>query len=158
MISPDSPLNSIAFALDSAREDGKAQKERDVLVGQAAEFIGELVQHADAYGEELPRGYCVVKVRGRKDKKKGDIAPRLEVRQLPRGFFAPSKPTKVAVLGPPETQLFQTEAFIKHLSGGLLGEIGDYFIERCRKSRRETVRLEGALADIENIRRHLARD
>ena len=157
MIRPDTSSNSIAFALDCAREDGKAQKERDALICRAAEFIGELVQHAGAYGEELPRGYRVVQVRGRKDKKKGAIAPRIELRQTPRGFFASSTALKIAVLGPPETLLFETRDFAKHLGAGLLGEMGDYFVERCRKSRRETARLEISLADIENIKRHLAR-
>ncbi|MBW3635652.1 MAG: hypothetical protein KY445_04180 [Armatimonadetes bacterium] len=153
---PEPPFQPIAFALDSAREDGKAQKERDALIRQAADFIGELVQHANAYSEELPRGYRVVPVRGRKDKKKGVIPPRIELRQTPRGFFAASQPLKIAVLGPPETLLFETRDFVKHLNAGLLGEIGDHFIERCRKSRRETSRLESSLADIENIKRHLA--
>lgn len=153
---PQLDANSIAYALDSAREDGKTLKQRLALLRQAVEFIGELAAHADAYGENLPRGYQVVKVRGRKDKN-GDHASRIEVRHAPRGFFAPSKPLKIAVLKAKETELFATQNFERHLVDGLLSEIGDYFVERFLKNQRETQRLRDSLTEVENVKRFLAR-
>lgn len=155
MARPNSPF-SLVFVLDSARKDGQSQQQRDESLRQAVEFLLELVEHCGAWNEELPRGYRVVKVNGRKKGVKG-VVPRVELRRVARGFFGSGAVSKVASRENEVTTLLHTRDFAKHLKSGLLDDLGEFFVARFRKNQRESEDLAASVEHIEAIRRHLKR-
>jgi hypothetical protein len=140
----------LSYVIDAAKEDARAQDELADLAKEAASLIFELAEQARAYNEELPRRY---RVSSRKHKG----MTKIELRQGSHPLLSGGASVKVAELTAEGVQLKDATQFIRHVNSGLIGQIGEFFVERCRRSREETRRLGASVEEVRVLKQLFAR-
>lgn len=158
---------SQAEVISAAVSDARAQDELRALSSDAALFICEVVGKAQAFNEELPRGY--------------HVTPEGTTLVLKRNVFKALRPSKYwpfgSILAVPlrmmEAQLLNNptspiglvatvenahvrftdaNAFVADVNNGLIPEIGRYLIQRAKRNRGRVQAMRGAVDDVKTYR------
>ena len=135
-----------AEVISAAVSDARAQDEMQALASEAALFICEVVSKAQAFNEELPRGYCVTS-KGTALVLKCSVLKAL----LPLNYTGPAG-VEIATVEDGAVHFIDADSFISDVNNGLIPEIGRYLIKRAKRNRGRVQPMRGAVDDVRTYR------